>query len=113
MLFVGNFVFLYLNVAGSIQRGLFGLAKYALLTPLYWGLMSVAAWKGFLQLITNPFYWEKTTHGLHTADGHDARPRPPGRARRAPRPAAPPAPAARAAEPERELAGTARPSGRS
>ena len=52
MLFVGNFVFMYLNVAGSIQRGLFGLAKYALLSPLYWGLMSIAAWKGFLQLFT-------------------------------------------------------------
>jgi glycosyltransferase XagB len=65
MLFVGNFVFMYVNVAGSIQRGLFGLAKYALMSPLYWGLMSVAAWKGAIQLITNPFYWEKTTHGLH------------------------------------------------
>jgi cellulose synthase/poly-beta-1,6-N-acetylglucosamine synthase-like glycosyltransferase len=69
MLFIGNFVFLYLNVAGSIQRGLFGLAKYALISPLYWGLMSVAAWKGFIQLIRDPFYWEKTTHGLHTS-GH-------------------------------------------
>ena len=85
MLFVGNFVFLYLNVAGSIQRGLFGLAKYALLTPLYWGLMSLAAWKGFFQLITNPFYWEKTTHGLHTAEA-DRRPAPGRRdARRRPR----------------------------
>jgi hypothetical protein len=26
--------------------------------------MSWAAWKGFIQLFTNPFYWEKTTHGL-------------------------------------------------
>jgi hypothetical protein len=26
--------------------------------------MSVAAWKGFAQLITNPFYWEKTEHGV-------------------------------------------------
>jgi hypothetical protein len=26
--------------------------------------MSLAAWKGFLQLFTNPFYWEKTEHGL-------------------------------------------------
>lgn len=76
MLFVGNFVFLYLNVAGSIQRGLFGLAKYALISPLYWGLMSVAAWKGFMQLITNPFYWEKTTHGLH-APGAPAAAAPP------------------------------------
>lgn len=66
-LFVGNFIFMYLNVAGSVQRGYFDLAKYALLTPLYWGLMSIAAWKGFLQLFYKPFYWEKTVHGLDEA----------------------------------------------
>lgn len=66
MLFIGNFVFVYLNVAGSMQRGYFELTKSALLTPLYWGLMSWAAWKGFIQLFTNPFYWEKTEHGLDT-----------------------------------------------
>lgn len=64
MLFVGNFVFIYLNVAGSLQRGEFGLTRTAVLSPLYWGLMSFAAWKGFIQLFTNPFYWEKTEHGL-------------------------------------------------
>ncbi len=64
MLFIGNFVFVYLNVAGSLQRGEFGLTRTALLSPLYWGLMSWAAWKGFIQLFTNPFYWEKTEHGL-------------------------------------------------
>ena len=63
-LFIGNFVFMYLNVAGSVQRGYFDLAKWALLSPLYWGLMSIAAWKGFLQLFYRPFYWEKTVHGL-------------------------------------------------
>jgi glycosyltransferase XagB len=68
MLFVGNFSFLYLNVAGSLQRGQFGLTRYALLSPLYWGLMSWAAWKGFIQLFTNPFYWEKTVHGLDEGD---------------------------------------------
>ncbi|HEX2016975.1 MAG TPA: glycosyltransferase [Solirubrobacteraceae bacterium] len=65
-LFIGNFVFMYLNVAGSVQRGYFDLAKWALLSPLYWGLMSIAAWKGFLQLFYRPFYWEKTVHGLDT-----------------------------------------------
>lgn len=70
MLFIGNFVFMYLNVAGSVQRGYFDLAKYALLSPLYWGLMSIAAWKGFLQLFYRPFYWEKTVHGLDA--GHES-----------------------------------------
>ncbi|WP_370249221.1 glycosyltransferase [Nocardioides sp.] len=64
LLFVGNFVFIYLNIAGSLQRGEFGLTRTAMLSPLYWGLMSWAAWKGFIQLFTNPFYWEKTEHGL-------------------------------------------------
>ena len=64
MLFVGNFAFVYLNLAGTMQRGYFELTRYALLSPLYWGLMSWAAWKGFAQLITKPFYWEKTIHGL-------------------------------------------------
>jgi hypothetical protein len=54
---------MYLNVAGSVQRGYYDLAKYALVSPLYWGLMSIAAWKGFLQLFYKPFYWEKTIHG--------------------------------------------------
>ncbi|MCW2495248.1 glycosyltransferase [Jatrophihabitans sp.] len=64
LLFVGNFIFLFLNVAGGLHRGDFGLTRNALLSPLYWGLMSWAAWKGFIQLFTNPFYWEKTEHGL-------------------------------------------------
>lgn len=69
-LFIGNFVFVYLSCAGTIQRRYFHLSKYALLSPLYWGLMSIAAWKGFIQLFTNPFYWEKTEHGLDQPGGH-------------------------------------------
>jgi hypothetical protein len=30
--------------------------------PIYWLVMSWAAWKGALQLIWNPHYWEKTSH---------------------------------------------------
>ena len=63
-LFIGNFAFTYMNVAGALRRGYFDMVKYALLSPLYWGLASVGAWKGFIQLITQPHYWEKTKHGL-------------------------------------------------
>src|SRR5713226_9585420 len=63
-LIVGNFVFTYINVAGCLRRGHFDLVKYALLSPLYWALMSVGAWKGLLQLVYRPYYWEKTVHGL-------------------------------------------------
>ena len=70
---LGNFVFIFVNVAGAIGRGYFDLVKYALISPVYWALMSVGAWKGFIQLFTNPFYWEKTVHGLdggHVDEGH-------------------------------------------
>jgi cellulose synthase/poly-beta-1,6-N-acetylglucosamine synthase-like glycosyltransferase len=62
--FIGNFVFVYLSVAGSMQRGYYDLVKYAILTPFYWLLMSLGAYKGLLQLFTRPHYWEKTQHGL-------------------------------------------------
>ncbi len=68
-LFFGNFTFAYLNMAGCLKRGYHGMVRYGLLSPLYWVLMSVAAWKGFLQLFYAPSYWEKTTHGL---SGHGA-----------------------------------------
>jgi glycosyltransferase XagB len=63
-LLLGNFVFTYLNVVGTMRRGYHDLVRSALFSPLYWALMSVAAWKGALQLITRPSYWEKTVHGL-------------------------------------------------
>jgi len=62
-LFLGNFTFVYLNLAGCMRPGFYDKVKYALISPLYWALMSWAAWKGFLQLWTKPFYWEKTMHG--------------------------------------------------
>ena len=40
------------------------LTRYALLTPVYWALMSVGAWMGLISHIHNPFYWAKTEHGV-------------------------------------------------
>jgi hypothetical protein len=38
--------------------------------PFYWIMISCGAWRGFFQLFSNPFYWEKTIHGLDiTNDG--------------------------------------------
>ncbi|MBV9170882.1 MAG: glycosyltransferase [Chloroflexi bacterium] len=64
-LFFGNFAFVYLTVAGCLQRRHYHLVFFALLTPIYWALMSIAAWKGFVQLFYAPSYWEKTRHGLY------------------------------------------------
>ena len=62
-LLVGNFVFVYVAVAGCLNRGYYDLVKYAVLTPVYWLMMSVGAYKAALQLIYKPYYWEKTDHG--------------------------------------------------
>ncbi|MBC7234743.1 MAG: glycosyltransferase [Chloroflexi bacterium] len=61
---VGNFCFLYVNLATTYARRYYDLLNYILICPFYWLFMSFAAWKGFLQLITRPFYWEKTVHGM-------------------------------------------------
>ena len=74
-LVVGNFMFVYMNMVGTYfvirdcalkkrQPFSYGMIRYALLTPLYWVFMSVAAYKALFQLIVKPFYWEKTVHGL-------------------------------------------------
>ena len=63
-LYIGNFTFTYINVAGAMRRGYYDLVKYALLSPLYWALMSIGAYKGLWQLVYRPYYWEKTVHGL-------------------------------------------------
>lgn len=69
-LVIGNFVQLYLFLVGLGRRGLWELVPAMLLLPVYWVLMSIAGWKGALQLVTRPFYWEKTDHGLVDADAY-------------------------------------------
>jgi hypothetical protein len=32
--------------------------------PAYWALVSLASWRGLIQLVKNPFYWDKTAHGV-------------------------------------------------
>ena len=67
-LFVGNFTFIFACMLAAYRRGYYDLVKYALIVPAYWFLMSIGAWKGFLQLITRPNYWEKTKHGFDLSE---------------------------------------------
>ncbi len=67
VLLAANLVFIGMHAVACIKRRRPGLLPFALLMPIYWVLISVGAWKGFLQLFTNPFYWEKTDHGLDDA----------------------------------------------
>ncbi len=50
------------------KRGKRALAWWALLLPVYYFLMSLAAYKGAWQLVRRPHYWEKTEHGLTQQD---------------------------------------------
>ena len=47
---------------GARRRGLDGL-RYVPLLPLYYGLVSLAAWMALVELIRDPFRWNKTEHG--------------------------------------------------
>ena len=63
-MFVGNAVFTLTAVSGSFERRYYDDVKWALLSPLYWLMMSAAAWKALVQLFHKPFYWEKTKHSF-------------------------------------------------
>ena len=65
---LGNFVFAYYLVTGCLLLGNHRNAKWMLAAPLYWLLMSVAAWKAAVQVVVRPHYWEKTRHGLVEED---------------------------------------------
>ncbi len=62
---VGNLSTIYINLVIAARGPRPYLAWSVLLLPLYWVLMAMAATKAMIQLITNPSYWEKTTHGLN------------------------------------------------
>jgi cellulose synthase/poly-beta-1,6-N-acetylglucosamine synthase-like glycosyltransferase len=66
-LLIWNFAFVYAAAAGVARRGAWALVLYAFISPLYWALMSFACWRGLLQLIVAPYYWDKTVHGLDTS----------------------------------------------
>jgi cellulose synthase/poly-beta-1,6-N-acetylglucosamine synthase-like glycosyltransferase len=63
-LLLGNGFLIYLSSLSVFKRQLYRLIPYSLTSPLYWGLMSWAAYRALRQLVHNPFYWEKTQHGL-------------------------------------------------
>jgi cellulose synthase/poly-beta-1,6-N-acetylglucosamine synthase-like glycosyltransferase len=58
--------------ASTVAVGLMGLARRGqlrsgwilVLTPIYWACLSIAAWRALHQLLTEPYRWEKTEHGL-------------------------------------------------
>lgn len=68
-LLIGNFIFIYMNLFTAVRWGYDDLAKWALLSPLYWILLSVASYVALYELIRRPHHWQKTTHGLVSEPG--------------------------------------------
>jgi len=63
----GNFLLVYATVMSVRISKRDQLLVAALLVPIYWVMMSMAAIKAVFQMIWAPSYWEKTVHGLHHA----------------------------------------------
>jgi cellulose synthase/poly-beta-1,6-N-acetylglucosamine synthase-like glycosyltransferase len=63
-LFAGNALVILVAMIGVFPRKNYDLLPHALLSPVYWMLQSVGAFKGAWQLLTKPSYWEKTMHGI-------------------------------------------------
>ena len=65
-LVVGNLFFITLAIIAPLKRKKFGLSLFGLTAPFYWLLASIASYKAFFQLLTRPYYWEKTHHMIST-----------------------------------------------
>jgi cellulose synthase/poly-beta-1,6-N-acetylglucosamine synthase-like glycosyltransferase len=53
-----------LSLVGLARRRLLSSAWVLVLTPVYWIILSFAAWRAAIQLVIAPHLWEKTEHGL-------------------------------------------------
>jgi cellulose synthase/poly-beta-1,6-N-acetylglucosamine synthase-like glycosyltransferase len=51
-------------LVGLARRGLIRYAAVLPRMPVYWLMLSLAAWRALYQLIRDPYRWEKTEHGL-------------------------------------------------
>jgi glycosyltransferase XagB len=60
---LGYLVSMLVGMVAVWRRGRPGLAMHALFMPLYWLLISLAAYRAVYQLFRAPFLWEKTPHG--------------------------------------------------
>jgi len=63
-LLIGNGLFIFLAMIGPFKRGWLHLTPFGLSVIAYWAMISMSAYMAAWQLVTKPFYWEKTTHGI-------------------------------------------------
>jgi cellulose synthase/poly-beta-1,6-N-acetylglucosamine synthase-like glycosyltransferase len=63
-LLAGNGALMFLNMLAPIRRGWLHLIPYSITAFGYWAMLSIATYRGLWQLLRNPFFWEKTHHGV-------------------------------------------------
>ncbi len=56
------------GILGAIRSGKAGLWPWVPSLHLYYPLATLAAYKALWELVFNPFYWDKTQHGLFAED---------------------------------------------
>jgi cellulose synthase/poly-beta-1,6-N-acetylglucosamine synthase-like glycosyltransferase len=62
---VGNAFFIYLHIYSCVKSERYHLLVLTPFMPLYWLMMSGAAYIAVKELIFSPHFWAKTRHGLH------------------------------------------------
>lgn len=63
ILIAGIFLHIIYAIFAIKYRKLNDLGLYVFVFPFYWVLHSIASFRSVWQLITKPYYWEKTNHG--------------------------------------------------
>lgn len=53
-----------IGLMGLAQRGRLRDGWILVMTPLYWGCLSRAAWRAVFHYVWTPYQWEKTEHGV-------------------------------------------------
>ena len=69
-LFLGYVSGVALGCVAVAGRGRRRLAAWALLMPVYWLLISLAAYRALFQLVSAPYKWEQTQHRPRAAFSH-------------------------------------------
>ncbi len=63
-LVVGNLLLILLHLLAIWRRKMYDMIPYVITVPVYWLLASIASYRALYQLLFNPFYWDKTEHGV-------------------------------------------------
>jgi hypothetical protein len=60
----GNALMIISAMIAATSRYNWRIGIFAIFSPIYWFLHSVAAWRASFQVLRDPHGWEKTPHGL-------------------------------------------------